>query len=373
MNVSNRMLALTMVALGAIALTGCGRGGDAKAAQKDGGPTIVGAESAYKVEKQQISTGPRISGSLEAKKLAVLRAETAGSVTEVKAELGDAVKAGQVLARIEDTALRDAFSSAQSGLVSAEQEASLSQKQLERTQSLVKAGALSARDLELAQSAATSATARLSDARARAAASKKQLDAATVQAPFAGVVSQRAVNQGDVVAPGAPLFSVIDPSSMRLSASFPSDEVGLISVGKEVQFEVRGYPNQTFTGQIERIAPAADPATRQIPVLVSIPNEGGRLIAGLFAEGRVAVQSRDTLVVPFAAIDTEGSEPHVLRVKDGKTEAVKVKLGLRDERSERAEVLAGLNPGDVVLTGAARTLAPGTPVELGGKTTASAR
>jgi RND family efflux transporter MFP subunit len=151
---------------------------------------------------------------------------------------------------------------------------------------------------------------------------------------------------------------------MRLEASVTSDRIGELRVGARVNFEVRGYPGQTFEGRVARISPAADPATRQVPIFVSIPNTGGRLIAGLFAEGRVTVERHRALVLPQAAIDLSGTTPSVTRVRDGKTERVTVQIGLRDVETERVEILSGLNEGDVVLTGPSRGIAPGTPVKL---------
>ena len=109
---------------------------------------------------------------------------------------------------------------------------------------------------------------------------------------MAGVVSKRAVNAGDVATMGTELYTIIDPSSMRLEAAVPSEQIGAVRVGAPVSFEVRGYPDQTFEGRVERISPAADAATRQVPIFVQIPNASGRLVAGLFAEGRVTREER---------------------------------------------------------------------------------
>ena len=114
---------------------------------------------------------------------------------------------------------------------------------------------------------------------------------------------------------------------MRLEAAVPSDDLSQLRLGAAVEFTVRGY-DQTFTGRIERIAPQADPTTRQVPIFVTIPNVGGRLVAGLFAEGRVVAQSAERLTVPVNAVNTSAQPPWVLRVTNGKTERVNVTLGL---------------------------------------------
>jgi multidrug efflux pump subunit AcrA (membrane-fusion protein) len=151
---------------------------------------------------------------------------------------------------------------------------------------------------------------------------------------------------------------------MRLEASVPSEELRALRVGATVQFSVRGY-EQPFEGRIERISPQADPVTRQVPIFVAIPNVGGRLVAGLFAEGRVVSAAAKGLIVPQNALNTSGEAPWVLRVAGGKAEKVAVTIGLRDPRTERVEIKAGLNEGDIVLRGAAQGITPGTPVNVG--------
>jgi multidrug efflux pump subunit AcrA (membrane-fusion protein) len=157
---------------------------------------------------------------------------------------------------------------------------------------------------------------------------------------------------------------VIDPSSMRLKAAVPSEALPVVRVGAPVTFRVRGYPDQTFAGAIDRIAPAADEITRQIPVWVKIPNPGGKLVAGLFAEGRIADQAREGLVVPLAAVNLITTPPSVKRVVDDRVEDVSVGVGIRDEIGRTIEITRGLGEGDLLLRGAASSIAAGTAVLL---------
>jgi RND family efflux transporter MFP subunit len=324
----------------------------------------VGPENVVTVARDEIRIGPRVSGELRAAHEATVRAEIGGSVLRVGPEEGQAVKVGTLLAQIEARTQRDAVISAQSTLRSAEQALQVAEREAQRTDRLVKAGALAERDLEVARSAATTSEAQVADARSRLVSAQKTLSDATVRAPMAGLVSRRHVSACDVVAAGAELYTVIDPSSMRLEASVPSEELGAVSVGAQVIFEVRGYPGQTFEGRIERISPAADAVTRQVPIFVEIPNTGARLVAGLFAEGRVTRESRQGLVVPASAVNESGTRPWVLRIANGAAERVEVTLGLRDDRTERVEVQSGLQEGDRLLVGAAQGISPGTPVRV---------
>ncbi|MBX6330419.1 MAG: efflux RND transporter periplasmic adaptor subunit [Gemmatimonadaceae bacterium] len=352
-------------ALSALALAGvtaCGRPA-AKAAEQ---PQVieVGRENIAVAATGELRSGPAISGTLEPRNQATIRAEVAGPVVQTYVERGEPVRRGQLLLRIDDTALREAFLSAQSGERSAKLALDNAQRDLERNTALSKAGAIADRDLEAAQRALAAAQAAYADAQARLTSAQQQLDKTRIHAPFTGVVSDRPVNAGDVVQPGTALITVVDPTSMRLVASVPADQIGAIKLGAPVQFDVNGYPGRTFTGHIDRISPAADPTTRQVQIDVAIPNEKSALVAGLFAQGRVAAESRTGLVVPITAIDQGGAMPTAMRVKAGKVEKVPVEVGLTDQATQQIEVVAGLNPGDTLLVGAAQGITPGTPVRV---------
>ena len=362
---ATRMALAVAVAPVVLALAGCG-GGDAPQAAAPAGPAVVeiGAENVIRATPSQISVGPLISGELRAEREATVRAEIGGSIIQVGPEEGQAVKRGALIARIEARAQQDAYLSAQSAMRSSEEALQNAERELERTERLVKAGALAERDLEAARNAAISARAQRDDARARLTSAHKAMDDATVRSPMAGIVARRHVSAGDVLSPGTELYQIIDPSSMRLEASVASDQIGAIKVGAPVSFEVRGYPGQTFEGHIERISPTADAVTRQVSIFVAIPNAGGRLVAGLFGQGRVLTEARTGLVVPATVVNDRGGKPWVMRVRDGKAERVEVTLGLRDEQTERVEIASGVQEGDVLLVGAAQGMTPGTPVRV---------
>lgn len=347
-----------------VAAAGCGAGAENADPAATPTPVQIGPENVVTVKRDRIVAGPLISGELRAAREATVRAELGGSMLQVLAEEGQAVRRGAVIGRIEAATLDDARRSAESAVKSAESQLDVARREAERTAQLVAAGALAQRDLEVARSNVAVAEAALADARSRLVSAAKQLRDAVVRAPFDGVVADRAVNTGDVVTAGTALFTIIDPSSMRLEASVPSEELALLRVDAPVQFTVRGY-EQPFEGRIDRISPQADPATRQVPIFVSIPNTGGRLVAGLFAEGRVISAASEGLIVPTNAVHVEqGSSPWVLRVANGKAEKVQVVLGLRDDRTERVELASGVKEGDTLLRGAAQGITPGTPVAV---------
>lgn len=343
---------------------GCGTGAEKPDTPPAAAPMQVGQENIVVVQRAEIVTGPLISGELRAAREATVRAELGGSVLQVAAEEGQTVRRGALLGRIETASLDDARRSAASMVKSMESQLDVARREADRTAQLVAAGALAARDLEVARSNVTAAEAQLADARSRLVTATKQLGDAVLRAPFTGIVADRSVNTGDVVTPGTALFTIIDPSSMRLEASVPSEELASLKVGAPVQFNVRGY-EQPFEGRIDRISPQADATTRQVPIFVSVPNTGGRLVAGLFAEGRVITATSVGFIVPANAVNTAQDAAWVLRAAGGRTEKVTVTLGLRDPRTERVQLVSGVNEGDTLLRGAAQGITPGTAVTVG--------
>jgi membrane fusion protein (multidrug efflux system) len=358
---SRRLAAALLVA--SISLVACKGTPDANATAT---PVTVqlGPEGIAVAQMTTLASGPILSGTLVADRTAQIRAEVPGSVLQVLRDPGAVVVAGTSLAKIDDRAISDVFLSARSGLAAAEAAADLAARELARAEKLGAAGAIAERDLENARRADLVAKTAQYDARARLAQAQKQVDATNVLTPYAGIVSERFVNPGDVVAPGAPLFVVVDPATMKLEAAIPAEQLATVRVGAPVRFAVTGYPGRTFEGRIASINPAADPQTRQVRLSVKIPNAGNRLVAGLFAEGRVAANARETLTLPAAAIDQRGLSPAVLRLRGGVTEKIEVTLGARDQATDRLEITKGLAAGDTVLVGAALGIAPGTPLQV---------
>ena len=358
---------LSVCALAAI--NACRKGDNASAAEMAKAETmVVGPENIAVAANGSIMTGPSISGTLEPDREAVLRAQVSGSVLQTYADQGQAVNAGTVLARIDASGIQDAYTSARAGLVSARNAADVAAKDLARNEKLLAAGAIAERDIDQSRRASIAAQAALEDANSRLATAEKAYRSTTVTSPFAGVVSERPVSSGDVVQPGTALFTVVDPSSMRLEASVPAEQLASIRIGVPVDFTVSGYPGRQFVGRITRINPTADPTTRQVRIYVSIPNEGRSLVGGLFATGRMSTATKMGLVVPQSAVDVRGSIPSVMRIRQGKAEKVPVKIGLTDKTSETIEVLSGLQPGDTLLMGAAMGITPGTPVRISAPT-----
>jgi RND family efflux transporter MFP subunit len=354
---------ITTVALAALALSGCKGADTSKAATTTPG-MVVGPENIAVVTAQQIRSGPSISGNLDPEEQATVRAEVGGAVLQTFAEQGQTVARGAMLARIDDSALREAELSARAAVTTAQNTVDVNKRQVDRSEALIKAGAIAERDLELTRNQYSAAEAQLANARAQLANAQKQLSKATVEAPFSGIVSARQVSAGDVIQPGAAMYTIVNPATMRLEASVPADQLSAVHLGAPVDFTVNGYPNRQFTGHITRINPVADPSTRQVRIIVTLPNTNGVLVGGLFADGHVASDVRSAPVVPLGAVNERGIKPFVMRIKNGVVQKTEVELGIRDAATETVEVRSGVQPGDTILVGAAMGISEKTPVKV---------
>lgn len=351
------LLAATLVG------TSCSKDTAAPAANGAATAQNIGPENIAVARMDTLRSGPAISGTLSADREARLRAEMSGAVLATMVEQGERVNEGTVLGRIDDASVRDAALSARSAVAQATMAAEQATREWQRAKTLVAAGAIAERDVESADRANLGAQAQLADAKARLSSAEKMLRNTIIKAPFAGVVAERAVSPGDIVSPGSPMFTVIDPKSLRVAASVPASALEDVRVGSPVVFTVNGS-DRVLEGRVLRVSPVVDPQTKQVLLLASVPSSAGGLVAGLFVEGRVASQKRVGVLLPENAIDQTGIAPTVMRLKGGKVEKVDVQLGVRDDALAALEVTTGIASGDTVLLGAARGISVGTMITV---------
>lgn len=343
----------------ALLVVACGK----KETPKPAVPAVnVEAASVATATLRRVSDGPRLSGTLQPQQSATIIAEVGGTVTAVNAAEGQNVARGTLLAVISDESAAQAARSAQTAVQSAQTAVTVARRDLDRSSSLAGAGAVPRRDVDVARAQVANAQAQLAQAQSQLAQARERVGDQRVTAERAGTISEKRVSAGDVVSPGAPLFTIVDLSSLQLEASVTSEALAVLRPGAAVDVEVRGYRDERFNGRVTRIAPTVDPSTGQVRVYVVIGNEGRRLVGGLFAEGTVTTVARMGIVIPLAAVDESGAQPAVTRIANGVAERVAVRLGVRNEAEGIVEVLSGLRAGDRVLSGPARTIAPGTKI-----------
>lgn len=378
------MLRNTLLVLAiASALAACGKeakdpaqsgsNATAQAKQNDGKPSqlLVAPEDLLTVRSDALASGPVITGSIQPERRADLRAEVSAVVLQVLKENGEPVKRGDLLVKLDETAIRDSLLSADAGVRAAEQALDQANRQLERLKTLRASGMTSAAAFDEAEVRRNSAQSELSAARSRAATARQQLARTQVRAPFDGIVSDRKVSAGDTATIGKELVKVIDPNSMRFEGRVSTDKISLVKVGQPVKFHINGYGDQQFAGTVKRIDPSANDITRQVEVLVGLTGEQPR-VAGLYAEGRIDAETSDALMLPESAIVRSGDETYTWRVKDAKLSKVNLQVGMRDQRTGNFEIKTGLAAGDTVLRSPSSNLKDGQQVEMATARVASA-
>lgn len=347
--------------LAAALLTACGLGGNADAEPATPPPVTIQPSDLVVAAVHPLSSGPLISGTLEPERQAALRAEVGGVLVAVMAEPGQAVRAGESLARLDDDAIAEQARSAESAVRTAAEALAVARRNAERSETLAREGAVAERDLEQARWNAMNAETALADAEARAAAARKQLDRTVIRAPWAGVISERTARAGDVVQVGNPIVTLVDPGSLQLEATVPVAALEAVKPGTPVAFRVTGS-EAAWQGTITRVNPVVDPGTGQVRVRATVPNLAGGLAGGLFAQGTVSTVRKEALAIPDRAVDRRGFAPSVRRLRGGVVELVAVQTGIQDEAAGLIEVLSGIAAGDTLLVGGAATIAAGTAV-----------
>jgi len=331
-----------------------GRGEAATPSAAEGPAAVVlGAADVATVGKFNLVAGVPVSGTLQPSVVVKIASPVPEVVEIVLVQEGQAVQAGEVLARFRTDALQPAA-------LSANAQRRMAASDFERMQNLFKEGAVSQRDVENAEVA-------LRAAEATEALANKRLDDATVRAPVGGVISNRAVESGNRVKDGDLLFELVNTRELEFEATVPSEFVSSVRVGTPVALAVTGQDVQ-LSGRVSRVNATADPATRQVKVYVTVPNPGARLVGGLFASGRVVLRQADgALAIPLVGLRTDqAGKPYVLVVERGHIARRDVVTGTRDEQASLVEITAGLANGETVIVGPAAGLEAGQTVTVAG-------
>src|SRR6185369_703906 len=329
-------------------------------------PVLLSAEDVLTLARKTLATGPAITGSILPEKQADLRAEVSAVVLSVFKENGDPVKRGQLLVQLDDTAIRDSLSSAQSTAKAAAQALEQAQRQYERMVKLREGGLVSAQQVEDAEVLRNTTLSDSEAAKSRLVAAQQQQARTMVRAPFDGIVSDRRVSAGDTAQVGKELVKVIDPASLRFEGFISADSVGAVHPGQKVSFRVHGFEGQEFSGKITRVNPTANATTRQVEVLVAFAQGQQQPgVAGLYAEGRVEVTQSEGHSLAPAIIVRDGDTAFVWKVAGDKLHKTILKLGDRDPRSGEYVVTSGLADGDQVLRYPNSSLHDGQAVQWG--------
>ncbi len=330
----------------ALALAGC-----SDKAPAEGAAARPAVETAP-AELREIDITASAEAVVEAVRQSTVAAQIAGRIVDVRFDVGDTVKKGEVIVRIDERAATQAVAASEAQVREAEAALTNARAHFERTRELFAQNFVSRAALDKAQSEFKSAESRMKGMLAGAGAAATERSFATVTAPYGGVVSARHVQVGEMASPGKPLMTGFDPSGLRVLATVPQTLVPAIRAGSGARVEIPSL-GRWVTGTTVTVLPSADPRTHTTQVRIDLPEDLRGVHPGVFARAHFVTGKEPRLLVPRSAV-LHRSEVTAVYVVDGdKVQLRQVRLGAAgDERS--VEVLAGLKPGERVALAPAR-------------------
>jgi RND family efflux transporter MFP subunit len=384
-----------ITALSACAAAGCARS-DARSVDRAAAnaPTVAAA----KISRGDIAQVLTIAAEFRPFQEIEVHAKVAGFVKSISVDVGDRVRAGQLLAVLEVPELQDEIRQDEAAVKRAGEEINRAQADLERTRSAHDVAHLAAdrlanvmkarpnlvaqQDIDEASGRDRVAEAQVSTAQAALAAAREQLEIAKaagsktqtlfdysrITAPFAGVITHRYADTGAMIQAGTssqtqamPIVRLSENDRLRLVIPVPESAVSRIHIGQPVEVAVQSL-HKTVTGTVARFADRLDTATRTMHVEVDVQNATAGLVPGMYADASLPLeQVTGVVVAPVQAVDRSEKGARVLAIgPGGALESRAVTLGL--EADDRVEVKSGLSDGDVVVVGSRAQLKPGTVV-----------
>jgi RND family efflux transporter MFP subunit len=333
-----------------------------------------------KVGRGDVSAHLLVVGNLIGQATVDVAPKTGGRLSSVNVKLGDRVRAGQLIAKIEDRELVEQVKQSEAALLVAqatirqrEADLALALSNVERSRNLYKRELLPKQTLDDAEAQHLAAMAQTDLARAQLVQNQSRLEElkfnlgdTSIVSPIDGFIGKRNVDPGAWVAQQVPVVSVVAISSLRLVVNIVERDLRLVSAGDPASVEVDAYPGEKFPGRIGRIAPVLDPATRTAEMEVEVPNGDFRLKPGMYARINLIVEERKgTLVVPKeAVVDYENKRGVFVANEERKAAFVPVTIGLEEE--DRVEITAGVKEGDTIIVLGAGALRNGDQLVMAG-------
>lgn len=333
-------------------------------AQRAQAPLQLAADEVIRVRKQNLALGVPISGSLRAVESAMLKARAAGELQGLTVREGDAVKAGQDIARIDPTEARARLRQAQQQADAAKAQVEINQRQYTNNRALVDQGFISSTALVTSQANLEAAQSSYQAAVAAADVARKSLDDTVLRSPITGLVAQRLAQPGERVAIDARIIEVVDLTRLELEALLsPADSLA-VRVGQKAQLTIEGSA-APVTATVVRINPSAQAGSRTVPVYLRVDQAPGEtpLRQGLFVQGTLNTGQAEVLAVPLDSVRTDKPAPYLQTLREGRIAYVEVKTGTRAVVGGQTLVaVEGVPEGTAIVAGRIGQLREGTAV-----------
>lgn len=302
-------------------------------------------------------------------------ARTNGYLRNWTHDIGSRVNKGELLADIETPEVDQELSQAKAARQQIEAQLQLAKSSAERWTNLRKSDSVSQQEADQQTSAYTQAQANLAAADANVRRLQQLESFKHIYAPFSGVITRRNVDTGALInagsaAQGRELFDIAQVDPLRVYVNVPQSEAPSIKRGMSAYIELSEFAGQKFTGRVVRTADAIDPATRTLLTEIDLPNKGGRLLPGAYAQVSFAVPVQTArITVPVNTVLFRAEGPRVAVVgQDKKVHLKPIMIG-RDFGT-KLEVIGGIGPTDEIVVNPADSLEDGQPVDVksGGET-----
>lgn len=318
------------------------------------------------VEALELAQSVGVSGSLRALQTAAIKARVAGEVQGIGKREGDAVKEGEVVARIDSTEAQARVRQAEQQAKSALAQVAIARRAQDNNQSLVQQGFISATALETSTNNLAAAEANHQAAVAALDIARKALGDTTLRAPLSGQVSARLVQNGERVGVDARILEVVDLSGFELEAALAPADAARVAVGQKAQLQVEGL-GQPVDATVARINPSVQAGSRSVLVYLRLPAAAG-MRQGLFAQGEIVTGQLKALAVPLSSVRNDKPQPYIQVIQGGKVAHVPVTLGRQGQhRGEPMLVVDGVTAapaGAQLLRVQAGLIREGTEVKL---------
>lgn len=332
----------------------------------------LAAGDVFTVQSIELSQGVPISGSLKAANSAVVKARVAGELQGLTVREGDAVKAGQIIARVDSSEYAARVRQAQETADAAKAQIDIAQRSFDNNKALVDQGFISRTALDTSLASLQSAQANHKAALAGLDVAKKSVQDTVLAAPISGIVSQRLAQPGERVGIDARVVEIVDLSRLELEAPLAAADSVQVRVGQPARLKMEGR-SEEIAATVTRINPSATASSRSVLVYLSVASLPG-LRQGLFAQGTLDTVKETALAVPLSAVRTDKPQPYVQLIENGRIVHKTVEMGGRGEAQGVTMVaLKNIAAGAMITPASAGNLRENTQVSLlGSKPAASA-
>lgn len=348
MNTTARVV-LIVAGLGLVGLIGL-RVNQSIARNAKGAPEAAAALSVevFTTSRQDMTETVKVAGTLRALNQVDIVADVPGRVEAVMAEVGDTVRKGAVLARLEQRELSLAVAQAEAGLAMAEAGRDTALRDLKASESVAEVGGVTDSQLVAARARAAAAEAQVKQANAALGMARERQADATIRSPIDGVVTRRQTDVGRMVNPGMPIFSVHDLSALELVIAV--DEHTAARIQPDTPVVVRADTlDAPVSATVRTISPALDANSRKAELIVRLAPAHGLMPNGTATAEITLGQRPGAIAVPLRAVVDDGAERFVYVVEGGVAHRVPVQAGIR--QGDEVEI-TGVEPGSmIVLTG----------------------